>query len=133
MDDNREDDNHQMFFVKKTDLLKNINNIYDSLIDITCELETTKENLKKIREETNNLKMNIRHLKNILQKDLILREQPKDTSINLNAIKMSLEEWNNYINRSSNNTGQNSDNSYSTGEKKMSSITTSSNKYSSNK
>lgn len=127
---NLEEDNQQLFFVKKSELLKNVNNIYESLIDITCEIETTNEHLKRIKEENNCLKLNIRHLKNMIQKDMILKEQPKQTSINLNAIKMSLEQWNEYINRSStaslNNSNQNSDNnSYSTGENKMSSITTS--------
>ena len=129
MDNNRENENHQLFFVKKTDLLNNINHIYDSLLDITAELESTKDNLKKIRDETYNLKMSVRHLKSILQKDLLLREQPNDTSINLNSIKMSVVEWNDYINRSrtvSNaDTGQNSDNSFSTGDNKLSSLTSS--------
>lgn len=131
MNNKQEDENHQLFFVKKTDLLNNINQIYDCLLDITAELESTKDNLKKIRDETYNLKMSVRHLKNILQKDLMLREQTKDTSINLNAIKMSVKEWNEYINRSRTvshaDVGQNSDNSFSTGggDNKLSSITSS--------
>lgn len=126
-----DDDNHSVFFVEKTQLLKTINGIYDSLVELTYELEATKDTLRKIREELKNVKDNVVHLKHVLQKDLVIRDTTRESSLNLNHIKMSVVEWNNYINHSNSNssagnTRQNSDNqSNNTSNNKFSSITTS--------
>ena len=92
-----------MFFVKKSDLLKNINNIYDSLLDVAYEIEASKHTFKKINREVHHLKKNISHLKSILHKDLIIREDHITENLNLNNIKMSILEWNSYINKSNTN------------------------------
>lgn len=115
--ENRDQD-VSLFFIKKTDLLENIKSIYDCLLDITCELDRCKEVINAIGEEQQELKHKIRHLRNILIKDLRLSKNvdtdvPKKT--NLTAIRMTIDQWNEYINKSTSNTVFNSEDGSITG------------------
>lgn len=87
-----EDHERNMYFIEKRDLLETIGDIYKSIIDVANELE--------------NIKLNINHLKNILKKDLEIHKKTHNINeLNLPKIKMTIKEWNEYINKDNSGKG----------------------------
>lgn len=92
------DANCQLLFAKKEDLLQSVSQIYDSLIDITQEVDKLHEMLRNVERNQNELTLHISHLRNIVSKDLTIRGQsPHMLTTTLRDLKMSQEQWQKYI------------------------------------
>lgn len=77
---------------EKKHLLMVVNDIYDSLLDIASEVE----------KQANHIK----HLKGIIKKDLLVRSTTpynEDLNYNLQSIRMSRQEWLEYVEKSNSN------------------------------
>ena len=93
--------NPQLLFAKKEDVLISISQIYDSLLDITEEIDKLHTMLKSVERNQNELVLHISHLRSIIAKDLTIRGvSPHMLQTTLQSLKMSQEQWQRYINSS---------------------------------
>lgn len=94
--------NPQLLFAKKEDILTSISQIYDSLIDITEEVDKLHTMLKSVEKNQNELTIHVGHLRSIISKDLTIRGvSPHMLITTLRDLKMSQDQWQKYINSSS--------------------------------
>ena len=92
------DSNSQLLFAKKEDVLESISQIYNSLIDITEEIDKLHTMLKTVERNQVELTLHVSHLRNIISKDLTLRGvSPHMLTTTLRDLKMSQEQWKKYI------------------------------------
>lgn len=104
--------NPQLLFAKKEDLLKDIQLIYDSLIDATSELVEIHKILRNVEKTQNTLVMHVGHLRSIVSKDLVIRgSSPAMLQASLTQLKLSREQWRQYINSSISPMNDDDDNS----------------------
>ena len=102
------DDDRSMFFVEKKDLMKTVGDVFDSLIELSYELESTIENLKKIKTTQEELKKIVLHLKHTINRDMAITPVKKIKNNNIKSLQMSAAQWNEYISRSISSSGVNS-------------------------
>lgn len=89
----------QLVFASKQELMTSISQIYDSLIDITEEIDKLHTMLKSVERNQNELTTHVSHIRNIISKDLTMRAaSPHAMTTTLLNLKMSQEQWQKYIN-----------------------------------
>lgn len=87
-----------MNFVNKNDLLQTIDGIYESLLETAHEMEKMTEKIQLLKENQEELRRRVSHLKKILQHDMIItpsRNYSKENGLKL--INKTAKEWNGYL------------------------------------
>ena len=88
----------QLLFAKKVDIITSLAEVYECLIDITQELERLHDILRGVERTQCELSKHVSHIRSIVSKDLIIRGQSPHMTTNLRDLKMSQNQWREYIN-----------------------------------
>lgn len=94
-----------------TGKLSDVMLIYDSLIDLAHEIEVVQLRWNVLHQDFLHLTEHVKRFIGVLKKDLVIRRPSTDILLNLNTEKMTLEEWNEFVNQSTSSNSPNSPNS----------------------
>jgi regulator of replication initiation timing len=90
-----------MNYVDKNDLLGTIDGIYESLLETAHEMENMTEKIQRLKENQEQLRVRISHLRKIIKNDMIMIPAKNYTNENnVKKIGMTVEEWNDYLEQS---------------------------------
>jgi hypothetical protein len=90
-----------------TGKLSDVMLIYDSLIDLAREIEVVQLRWNVLHQDFLHLTEHVKRFIGVLKKDLVIRRPSTDILLNLNTEKMTLEEWNEFVNQSTSSNSPN--------------------------
>jgi regulator of replication initiation timing len=90
-----------MNYVDKNDLLQTIDGIYESLLETAHEMDTMREKIQRLKDNQEQLRVRLSHLRNIIKNDMIMIPAKNYTNENnVRKIGMTIEQWNDYLEQS---------------------------------
>jgi regulator of replication initiation timing len=90
-----------MNYIDKDDLLGTIDGIYESLLETAHEMENMTEKIRRLKENQEQLRIRLSHLRNIIKNDMIMIPAHNySNEKKVVKVGMTVNEWNEYLERS---------------------------------